>query len=247
MLKRLSRFVLSYTSIILISIICCSTVNAKENIPNPTNQFFVDDFANVLSEETEKHIFTTSKKYHEDSGTQVVVVTIPSLDGRGIEDYTLDLARNWGIGSSQSNNGILILLALEEREIRIEVGYGLEGTITDSLSGRFIREVTDDLKANDFNTGIRRLYDLVIGELEEPGMFDSNHKSNSNGSLTRTIIMIILLLILFITRGGRRRRFGYFGGYGGFGGMGGFGSGSGSGGFRGGGGGFGGGGASGKF
>lgn len=220
---------------------------ARSDIPTPTTQFFVNDFSGILSSDTKEYILSTSKKYQAKGGPQVVVTTISSLKGSSIEEYSIDMARSWGIGSMAENNGVLILLALEEREIRIEVGYGLEGIITDSLAGRFIRHATSDLKKNDFDAGLRKIYDLVINELEDPGSYE---KENKDGKSAFPIILVILLILfLSIFNRPNRRNGGIGGGFGGF--YGGFGGGSGhtgtGGGFSGGGGGFGGGGASGRF
>ncbi|MGL6198479.1 MAG: TPM domain-containing protein [Lachnospiraceae bacterium] len=228
-----------FLSLILIS--CFSLpVNAGIQIPNPTTDFFVNDFANVLSSEVKNQINQQSRQYQNNDGLQVVVATVDSLEGNSIEDYSLAMARAWGIGSKKENKGILILLAIEDRSVRVEVGYGMEGVITDSLSGRFIREVTPDLSAGNYSEGIKGLYDLVLAELEEPGAYEETQGSGSFGLIA---IIFIIIIMLFGGFWGPRRR-NRFGGYGGGfrGGGGGYG-----GGFRGGGGGFGGGGASGRF
>lgn len=233
-------------------------VSGKTAIPDPTDRFYVNDFANVLSGETEDYIFETSRAYDESDETQVVVTTVDTLGGAAIEEYSLNMGRQWGIGGKEKNNGLLILLALEEREIRIEVGYGLEGTITDALSGRMIRGASDLLGGGDYDAGIRQIYDQVIQELEEPGAYE---KENEEGVHWGQVIVLIILFLLFVfirshtggpgSRGGRfYRRYppGPFGGFGGGVHGTGFGGGmSGGGGISGGGGSFGGGGASGKF
>jgi len=216
---------------------------ASNKMPNPTSDFFVNDFAGVLSNDVKDHINQTSRRYQADGGPQVVVATIESLEGNAIEDYSLNMARDWGIGSKDSNNGVLILLAVQDRNVRVEVGYGLEGVITDSLSGRFIREVTSELSADNYSDGIKNLYDLVIQELEEPGSFEEDQGDGSIGIASIIIIIIFLLLGGFFGPG-RRNRFGGHYGHGPF-----YGGPSGGGGNFGGGGGgsFGGGGASGRF
>ncbi len=221
-------------------------VKAQVKIPPPSNQFFVNDYAGILTSETKDYIFNTSRQYQNKGGPQVVVTTIKSLGGESIEEYSIEMAREWGIGAKKENNGVLILLSVDDRSVRIEVGYGLEGVITDSMSGRFIREVSDVLGTDDFDTGLLNLYKLVIQELEEPGSFEETHKSS--GIPFIIVIILIILLSLFRHPGGRNRRYGGFGGFGGGFGRG-FGGGlGGSGGnFGGGGGSFGGGGASGKF
>ena len=106
-------------------------------IVDPTSDFYVNDYANILSEETENYIIEKSAKLNDIDGTQIVVVTVKNLEGSSLEDYSLKLFRNFGIGSKEKNNGLLLLLALEERQFRVEVGYGLEGILPDGKTGRF--------------------------------------------------------------------------------------------------------------
>ena len=233
-------------------------ISAYAVIPNPTNQFFVNDYANVLDSNTETYIYEKGKEYNANGGPQVVVLTMDSLDGATLEEFSIETARKWGIGSKDSDNGVLILLVMDSRDIRIEVGTGLEGVLNDGKCGRFIRKAAPMLSDGDYSGGIKSIYDSVIGELEEPTP-DEEEDDGFDEAMAEIIIFMIIIIILAIIRmrgggGGnyRGRRFygGGFGGPGGFGGSGGFGGGGfsgGGGGFSGGGGGFSGGGASGKF
>ena len=96
-------------------------------IVQPTDEFYVNDSANLLSEDLEKYIVETNVTLNQKTGAQIVVVTVNSLEGQSLEEYATELFREYGIGDATKNNGVLLLLALEEREFRIEVGYGLEG------------------------------------------------------------------------------------------------------------------------
>lgn len=244
----------------LLCILCLLSKTALAAVPDPTDIFFVNDFAGVLSAETEEELFTRGRAYYESDKTQVVVTTVDSLEGADIESYALEMARTWGIGDKDADNGILILLAVSDREIRIEVGTGLEGVITDTKSGRFIRRAADSLSAGDFDAGIRSIYLDVLGELEEPSA-DGVGTDSEWASLLLALFFASGIFLFFFWFGrkhgggsgghGGYHGGGFFGGgryYGGFGGggFGGFG-GRGGGGFSGGGGGFSGGGASGKF
>ena len=115
-----------------------SLADAESKIPpKPTSgSIYVQDFANLLSAETKSTINSVSKDLENKIKAQVVVVTVPSLDGQPIEDYSLELLRAWGIGDKEKNNGVLLLVALKDRQSRIEVGYGLEGALPDGLTGR---------------------------------------------------------------------------------------------------------------
>ena len=102
----------------------------------PSSKFYVNDYANVLSDEVEEYIFNNSVKLYDETTSQIVVVTVPNLEGEKLESYATELFRSFGIGDKEKNNGILLLLALDERQSRIEVGYGLEGVLTDGKTGR---------------------------------------------------------------------------------------------------------------
>lgn len=240
-----------FAALIVIMLNICAF--AKTNIPSPTDRFFINDYANVIDSETETYIFERGKEYNANGGPQVVVLTMESIGGEDVEDFSIETARKWGIGDKEENNGVLILLVMDSRDIRIEVGYGLEGVLNDGKCGRFIRNATDMLSDGDYSGGIKQMYDDIIGELEEPT--PDEEEDDAMIELIVAIIVGIMVITIWITasrhggRGGRGgyRRGGYYGGFGGGGfSSGGFGGSSG-GGFSGGGGSFGGGGASGKF
>lgn len=240
-----------FAALIVIMLNICAF--AKTNIPSPTDRFFINDYANVIDSETETYIFERGKEYNANGGPQVVVLTMESIGGEDVEDFSIETARKWGIGDKEENNGVLILLVMDSRDIRIEVGYGLEGVLNDGKCGRFIRNATDMLSDGDYSGGIKQIYDDIIGELEEPT--PDEEEDDAMIELIVAIIVGIMVITIWITasrhggRGGRGgyRRGGYYGGFGGGGfSSGGFGGSSG-GGFSGGGGSFGGGGASGKF
>ena len=184
------------------------------------------------------------------TNVHAVVLTMESIDGNDLEDFSIETARKWGIGDKDADNGVLILLVMDSRDIRIEVGYGLEGVLNDGKCGRFIRNATDSLSAGDYSEGIKQIYDSVIGELEEPTP-DEEDDDRMVEIMTYVVFFIVLAIVVFITnikgRGGRGGRGGYHSGGGYYGGGFSGGSSSGGGGFSGGGGSFGGGGASGKF
>lgn len=226
---------------------------AKVSVPTPAREFFVNDFANVLDAETEKYIYQKGAEYNNGGGPQIAVLTMDSIDGAGLEEFAIETAREWGIGSKDKDNGVLVLLVIDTRGIRIEVGYGLEGVLNDGKCGRFIRNASPLLSSGDYSGGIRQIYDDIIGELEAPTPNEEEEEPALADLIAGVIIaaVIIFIWILASRHGGgtggnyRGRRFvgGCYGGGGFSGGTGGFGGG----GFSGGGGGFGGGGASGKF
>ncbi len=97
------------------------------------------------------------------TSAQIVVVTVDSLDGYEVNDYALELGRKWGVGSEETNNGVVLLLSVNDREVTIQVGYGLEGCLTDAGTGRILDEYAIPyLSDNDFSTGLLEAYKAVV-------------------------------------------------------------------------------------
>jgi uncharacterized protein len=123
----------------------------------------VVDQANIISAETRGAVEAKSADLETKSGIQLVVATVKSLEGQEIEPYANQLFRTWGLGQKDKNNGVLLLVAPNERRVRIEVGYGLEGTLTDALSKVIITNgITPRFKEGDYNGGIARGVDDII-------------------------------------------------------------------------------------
>jgi uncharacterized protein len=123
----------------------------------------VVDQANIIQADTRTTIEQKLADLEAKSGIQLVVATVNSLEGQEIEPYANELFRKWGLGEKQKNNGVLLLVAPNERRVRIEVGYGLEGTLTDALSKVIISNaMTPRFKAGNFGEGISRGVDDII-------------------------------------------------------------------------------------
>ena len=154
---------IKYLILILLSIVFLPSVKA---IVKPTSDFYINDYANILSYETEEYILNRSVALNNADGTQIVVVTVPNLEGMTLESYATKLFREFGIGNKDKNNGLLLLLALEEREFRVEVGYGLEGILPDGKTGRFQDQyIIPYLKDNNWDEGIKNGYDAFFKEI----------------------------------------------------------------------------------
>lgn len=115
----------------------CATA-APQIPPKPTASagIYVQDYAQVLSAEDKRRLLSIGQELDDKTTAQLAVVTVKTLDGQPIEDYALAIIREWGIGSKEKNNGALIVVAVQDRRSRIEVGYGLEGLLSDGLTGR---------------------------------------------------------------------------------------------------------------
>lgn len=226
-------------------------IHANNHFPTLSGR--VVDNANMLDQALEQRL-TGLLEGHENATTnQVVIVTLPDLAGSDIETYGYQLGRSWGIGQEGDNNGVLLIVAKKERKVRIEVGYGLEGALTDAISSNIINSViVPEFKKGRFGNGIEQGARSIIQALG--GQYQMKKRKGIGSfkgfDVARIIFIAFILIFVFYNliagggsggSGGRGRYYGS--GRGGLGGGGSFGGG----GFSGGGGGFGGGGASGGW
>jgi uncharacterized protein len=217
----------------------------------------VVDEAGLLSPAATARITAQLEAHEKATSNQVVVAIVKSLQGYEIEDYGVGLARAWGIGQQGRNNGVVLIVAPSERRVRIEVGYGLEGNLTDAISSDIIRtRITPAFRDGRFEAGIQEGVNGIIAAID--GAYQP--MAQPEASPIVPILMVLAFFFLIAVLHAHRRQHGggyglgpYWGGPwggspGGFGGRGSSGGfGGGGGGFRGGGGSFGGGGASGRW
>jgi len=221
---------------------------------------WVHDEANVLSADTKASLEYILENERDSSSNQIAVLIVPSLNGESLEDISFRVAEAWQLGKKDKDNGVLLFIAVDDKKMRIEVGYGLEGALTDALSSRIIRnEIAPRFRDGDYNGGVRAGVAAIIQGIKGEYINDdpTPRKKNSKRSPFVTILILIVILI-FASRGRRgggggghwssgRGWIGPIGG-GALGGSSwGSGSGFGGGGSFGGGGGFGGGGSSGSW
>jgi uncharacterized protein len=232
-----------------------ASAQAQSNPDFPELTGRVVDGADLLPAKVERRLSQMLEAHEQSTTEQVVVVTLPNLQGYAIEDFGYQLGRHWGIGQKGEDNGALLIVAEEERRIRIEVGYGLEGRLTDATSATIINQViTPAFRQGDFATGIANGAAAMVQVLGgEPLAVPKSRRSTVEDDRPHPalgILFFVIVLIAFFSGGvggGRGGRSALLAGalVGGLGG--GRGGGFGGGGFSGGGGGFGGGGASGGW
>jgi uncharacterized protein len=139
--------------LILLLVLASPTLASEPKFPTLTGR--VVDEAGVLDSRTVGELTLMLADHERDTGQQVVVVTLRSLQGYTIEDYGYQLGRHWGIGQKGVNNGALLIVAPKEHKVRIEVGYGLEGTLTDAISSTIIQNyILPSFKRGDYSAGI---------------------------------------------------------------------------------------------
>ncbi|HUU13671.1 MAG TPA: TPM domain-containing protein [Terriglobia bacterium] len=242
-------------------------IRALAQVPDSKPAGYVSDFAGVLSPPAKQKIEALATELDRKTGSQLAIVTVNSLGGEPLEDFSVDLATRWGIGrKDKGDTGVLLLLAIQDRQNRMEVGYGIEPIIPDGRAGTILRDMRPLLRAGDYDAALMQAAGQIAAliaqannvtlsvPVPQPGTRQPPERRGS--PLGGLIGLLILLGLPFLMIPRRRRRGGWYGGgtttglilggiLGSILGGGGRGGGSSSGGFGGfGGGGFGGGGAS---
>ncbi|HVL92924.1 MAG TPA: TPM domain-containing protein [Acidimicrobiales bacterium] len=175
----------------------------------------VVDAAGVVPDEVERQVSAGLADYQARSGNQVAVAVVATTGDQSIEDYSIDLARRWGVGREGDDNGVVLVIAVEDRRLRIEVGRGLEGTLTDLQSGRIIRErLIPLLREGNLGEAVAQgaaairaeLGDAEVGELPPPPA----QEEPAGASFPWPLLLIPAFGLLSLGR--RRRRYGGFGG-----------------------------------
>lgn len=242
--KKLKIFL---SSLLLLLLFLAFPIKADINFPKPTNYKYVNDYVGIVNESDTKSIVSIGKELENKTGAQATIVIIDSTNGVPIEDYSVKLFRSWGIGQSGKDNGLLILLAINDRTWRVEVGRGLEGAIPDALSNRVMESLAKpNFQNNDYGAGLRDSYstfsDYIAKEynvtlekslnIQVPD--EANTSSNFGGGYIVIILLALFFLDMFFNRGrvssilinllfwsninNRHHRGGGGGGFGGFGG-----------------------------
>ncbi len=198
--------------------------------PKPTSKL-VSDFAKIYKSDENNLLEQKLLDYEKKTSTQIVIVTITSLDGYPIDDYSIKLANKWQIGQKGKNNGLLILISSSDHKIYIASGYGMEGVLNDGKLGSIIRlQMIPQFKNNNYFAGTNAGLDAIIAAAA--GEYVNDGKNNvKDASFSDIVFFFILLCFLFIFLGIGRKNNGYViyggersggsrsgGGFGGFGG-----------------------------
>ena len=191
---------------------------AAQEFPKLTGR--VVDGANIIPDADEAALTQKLEGVEKASSRQLVVATVPDLQGYDIADYGYQLGRAWGIGQKGANNGVILLVAPSERKVRIEVGYGLEPIMTDALSHQIIQnDIVPRFKANDYPGGINAGADAIISQLQAPpeaaeqkaleAQQQAAQRNESGGGSIFPLIfwgLVLFFVIIPMLRGGRRGR-----------------------------------------
>ncbi len=180
---------------------------SAQTFPKPTGR--INDFANVIDSATEADIDRQLDLLEQKTSSEIAVVTINSLGEMSVEEYANKLFKEWGIGQAKQDNGVLVLVAPNDRKMRVEVGYGLEGVLPDGLAGEVIRNrFTPKFKSNDYSGGIKdgvaRIVQIVekhqVLTPEELAKFNQSNSGNS-GMTGGAVFAMIPFFGLFVAIG----------------------------------------------
>lgn len=163
---------------------------------------YVNDYADLISSPVESTITQKLEALDKSDSTQIFFLTIPSLEGMDIESYSMKVAETWKPGQSEFDNGILFTVSMSDRKMRIEVGYGLEGVVTDLLSGRIIDHIAaPSFKEGDYDKGFNEVADALISVVK--GEYENNRAlsgSTPAASGDEGIIFILMMIVYLLTK-----------------------------------------------
>ncbi len=204
--------------------LCLARAEAVKDLPKPTS--YVDDLAGVIDPGAQVQMEALGAEVERETHSTLVIVTIHSLDGDTIEDFTTQLEDKWRVGPKGSDRGVIMLFAINDHKRRIEVGYGLEGVLNDARVGDIGRSMVPDLKAGDYGSAIlggeRQIADYIAKDagvtltpLQPPQEQRRQPSAPRNRGFGIFPVLVILFVFWLMSRGGRGGR----GGGGGLGGM----------------------------
>ncbi len=192
------RFLQAVTT--LMALIIPITLSAKE-VELPELKARVNDYAQILTESQEAALEQKLAAFEKSDSTQIALLTIKSLEGGSLELFSIKLAEKWKIGHSGRDNGVIIIVSEKDRAIRIEVGYGLEGKLTDAVSGRIIREVMyPAFRSGDYYSGIEgavtAIIDVTRGEFSASGFNPAPPEKSKAGGTVLVFLLVMSVLAI---------------------------------------------------
>ncbi|PLT30513.1 TPM domain-containing protein [Peribacillus deserti] len=182
-------------------VLICGRAEAAgaDPIPRAAGDIYVQDRANVLNPNEEAQLIQLGRTVEDHTSNQIAVLTVNSIGDEAIEDYANRAYREYGLGTEKEDNGVLLLLAMKEKKIRIEVGYGLEGVIPDGRAGRIIDEnAIPSLQADQSNIAVMKTYGAIANAVSGDGSERSETPQQEDGGSIPTWLVILLVVGLII-------------------------------------------------
>ena len=178
----------------LLAILNCSALT----IPNEPGGY-INDYAKMLSLQTTNQIVAELINYEKETSNQIVIVTFKSLDGESLEDFSIKLAQKWKIGTKEKDNGVILLVFKDDRKVRIEVGYGLEGVLTDAICSQIIRnEIVPNFKAGNYDLGVEKAIGAIIEVTKGEYKAERSNLTSADSQNLLPLVVFLFFIIPFI-------------------------------------------------
>ena len=189
--------------VFIFALFSLTTVHAQNVIAKPNPPVLVTDMAGVLSPEQKQALENKLVAIDDSSSNQIAVVILPTLEGNPIEEYSTKLFREWGIGNKKTNNGILLLIAIQDKKIRIEVGYGLEGAVPDITANSIIdNDIKPAFREGAYYEGIDKATDDIAKAAVGEYKVQREKKSKSKGSNAILFLFIVFIIVAILGKKG---------------------------------------------
>ena len=202
--KRVFSFILVFFTFFL----CAATALAEDvQIPAPVGDIYVQDFAAILTETERAELINLGRSIEDQTTAQVAVLTVETIGDRAIEEFANEAFRQYGIGSKKEDNGVLLVLSMKERKVRIEVGYGLEGRIPDGKAGRILDEYAIPyLKNQQPNNAVVETYKAIAKEVLAEYGIEGGERTAANPAVSKDkeagfpswLIILIVVVVVFL-------------------------------------------------
>lgn len=202
--------VLKMNKKILLTLLLLCVTSFAFALDVPPLQGRINDYADVIDSSDEATLTNHLQTLEDKTGIQIAVLTVPSLEGDSIESFSISVAEEWKLGQKGEDNGALFVLALAEHDVRIEVGYGLEGQLTDAACGKILRHIViPEFKNNDYSEGILQGVTNMVGiVLEDAELIDeSAFKEDHSDIIAIVIFLVVWFVVMIVTisaKGGLR-------------------------------------------
>src|SRR5579872_4137601 len=202
--RRHSSFILRPSSFFVL--LCLITATASLfalDIPPPPAQWFTDK-AGIVDSAAAEALNAKLANFEQASGAQFIIYVFPTLDDEALEDFTIRCAERWKVGNKKYDNGLILFVFVKERKLRIEVGYGLEGTVTDAFSSRVIRDyIAPHFRSGDYAGGLNAGADAIIAQIQHteppvPPVQQRGPAASSSGSPAAGFGLLLFIIIIII-------------------------------------------------
>jgi uncharacterized protein len=205
-MKKLILFLLVFTCLVTVA----------QNIPAPPSPpRLVNDFAHVMTADQVQDLENKLVAYDDSSSVQIAVVTVPTTGDYAIDDYALKILRDWKVGNKNTNNGLVVLAAIQDHKVFIATGYGMEGVVPDITAKQIIdNEIVPNFRQQNYYRGFDLATDAIIkasrGEYKAPAGYDQRGQRGKGGGNILGIILFFVIIFFLISRGGGKGGGGMF-------------------------------------